>query len=64
MGLRGLVVADAYKQEVVGVVEQLRRVLAALDLGDGRVGVLVVLQLHHHGGAVHVLAGHLFSAMG
>ena len=54
--LRLAVVIDADEQQAVGVFGQLGGVLAALNLVDGRVGILIILQLQHDGGRVDVLA--------
>ena len=45
MRLRLAVIIDADEQQAVGVVGQLGGVLAALNLVDGRVGILIILQL-------------------
>lgn len=44
------VVIDAYEQEVGGVIGHLGRVLLALNMVDGRIGILSELQLDDDGG--------------
>jgi hypothetical protein len=46
------VIVDAYQQQTVSILSHLGRVLLAQNLGDSRVGILVILQFDDDGGRV------------
>ena len=50
-----LVVVDAYKQQVVGVLRYLGGIFLTLNLIDSGICILVVFQFHHHGGLIDML---------
>ena len=49
------VIADAYKQEIVSILLHLGRILLAMYLVDGRVSILVHLQLKNDGRRIDIL---------
>ena len=51
------VVVDADKQQVIRILHHLGRVLPALNLVDGGIGVLPELQLDDDGGRFHITRG-------
>ena len=51
------VIVDAYQQQTVSILSHLGRVLLAQNLGDSRVGILVILQFDDDGGRVDILTG-------
>ena len=57
MLFRFLVVVDADEEDVGSVLADLLGIFAVLDLLDGLLGGMTLLQLHDEGGLVHVLAG-------
>ena len=50
------VVVDAHEKEVTGVLRHFRRILAAVNLVDGGVGIIVEFQLKDDGERIDVLA--------
>ena len=56
VGFLLFVVVDAHEQQVAGVLPQFVGVLLALDLADGTVRILVVLQFDDQCWLIHILA--------
>ena len=50
VSFRFAVIVDAHEQQAVGMLSHLCRILLALDLIDGGIGILVELQLYDDGG--------------
>lgn len=50
------VVVDAHEKEVTDVLRHFRRILAAVNLVDGGVGIMVEFQLKDDGERIDVLA--------
>ena len=51
-----LVIVNTYKQQIVRIFCNFRRILFSLDLTDGRISIVVVFQFQHDGRRINVLA--------